>query len=318
MAKLGYGTWGLGGLDYGPITEEKALGLLKHALKKNINFFDTAPLYGNGRAEKIIGKLFNTHDRKKIIISTKAGMLPHKGFDWKQDFSVSNILEDLDNSLHRLNTSYIDIYLLHNPDLKLVDISKIIELSKKLKKLNLIKRFGISLRSPLDFNSIKKLEGIDALEFNFNLLDQRALDIKLLEKLFKNNIFSICRTPLCFGFLTDKKLKKKNMSKNDHRKNYPIEQFRRWEEGMNYFRNFLKKDNYLKFALNFCLSHKFQYVIPGMMSTNDIDSNLIISKSKKISNLELNNIYKQYKSFDKNFFITNKKKYQKKLIKNEL
>ena len=52
---IGFGTWGLGGMDYGPIKEKKALTLLNYAHKKRVNFFDTAPLYGNGRSEMIIG-----------------------------------------------------------------------------------------------------------------------------------------------------------------------------------------------------------------------------------------------------------------------
>ena len=62
---IGFGTWGLGGMDYGPIKEKKALTLLNYAHKKRVNFFDTAPLYGNGRSEMIIGSFLKTKIEKK-------------------------------------------------------------------------------------------------------------------------------------------------------------------------------------------------------------------------------------------------------------
>ena len=61
---IGYGTWGLGGRDYGPITLKKSLKLLNYAYKNNILMLDTAPLYGNGRSEKIIGSFL----KKNYII----------------------------------------------------------------------------------------------------------------------------------------------------------------------------------------------------------------------------------------------------------
>jgi len=65
---IGYGTWGFGGRDYGPITLKKSLSLLEYAYKNNILMLDTAPLYGNGRSEKIIGSFLKKKDRKKIIL----------------------------------------------------------------------------------------------------------------------------------------------------------------------------------------------------------------------------------------------------------
>ncbi len=320
MGKIGYGTWGLGGVDYGPVSEKKALKLLKYGIQKKINFLDTAPLYGNGSAEKIIGKLLESHSREKIIISTKSGMLPHRGFDWQQDFSINNILQDLSKSLLRLKTGYIDYYLLHNPNLKEINIKKIISFSQTLKKLNLIKKFGISLRSPKDYFYIRGIKGIDVLEFNFNLLDQRACKLNLLNILKRKKIISICRTPLCFGFLTDNFIKKKKLSNLDHRKYYPSSQFRRWIEAKGMYNKILLNEKYKRysdFALNFCLSHDFDYVIPGMLSIEEIKNNVNILKRKKLTQIKLKRIHDLYNKFDKKIFVTNKKQELKKLKKYE-
>ena len=97
-------------------------------------------------------------------------MLPHKGFNLKQNFSLENLNEDLQNSLSRLNTNYIDYYLLHSPDLKKIDIKKILNYFKQLKTDGVIKGYGISLRSPIDYLKIKNFN-LDIIEFNFNLFD---------------------------------------------------------------------------------------------------------------------------------------------------
>jgi aryl-alcohol dehydrogenase-like predicted oxidoreductase len=306
---IGYGTWGFGGRDYGPITLKKSLSLLEYAYKNNILMLDTAPLYGNGRSEKIIGSFLKKKDRKKIILSTKCGMLPHKGFDWKQDFSVNRLVEDLQGSLIRLGTGFIDYFLLHSPDLKKINLDKIVLLSKILKKQGLIKKFGISLRSPLDFEEYNLEKKIDVVEFNFNILDQRALDINLLKLLKNKKIISICRTPLCFGFLSDKKILKKNLSKDDHRKYYPNAQFKVWTKLKNHFIKYKDDYNhtsYSDFALHYCLSNGFNYVIPGMMEISEIKENVKINKIKKISKRNLALIYSDYKKIENDAFITKK------------
>ena len=313
---IGYGTWGFGGRDYGPIKFKKSLKLLEYAYKNNIFMYDTAPLYGDGRSEKIIGSFLKNKNRKKFIISTKCGMLPHKGFDWQQDFSNNRLIEDLQGSLIRLGTSYIDYFLLHSPNLKTINLEKIIKLSKKLKKQGLIKKFGISLRSPTDFKKFKLENKVDVVEFNFNILDQRATDVNLLKKLKQKKIISICRTPLCFGFLTDKKILKKNLSKNDHRKYYPNAQFKVWTKLKDHFVNYKKQYNHKKysdFALHYCLSNGFDYVIPGMMEIAEIKENTKINKIKKISKKNLALIYSEYKKIENNAFITKKQKILRKL-----
>lgn len=314
---IGFGTWGLGGLDYGPISEVKAIKLLNHAYKKNISFFDTAPLYGSGRSEILIGSFLKKKNRKKIIISSKGGMLPHRGFDWQQNFSFDNLLEDLKNSLNRLNTNYLDYFLLHSPNLKELNFKEIREISYYLKSAGLIKKFGISLRSPYDFDKIKIFDLVDILEFNFNLLDQRVLDKDILKRINKKKIITICRTPLSFGFLSDNIIKKKELYKHDHRKYYPNSQFKAWTKLKNKFLPYKTKykfNSFSDFALSFCLSYNFDYVIPGMMNIHEINKNVDI-QSKKISRKDLSKIYKDYKDIENISFVTNKKKILKKIKK---
>ena len=309
---IGYGTWGLSGLDYGKISSNKSFKLLSYAYKKGINFFDTAPLYGDGRVEKLIGKLVKKIDRKKILICTKCGMLPHKGFKMKQNFKYEKIHNDINKSLKNLNTNYIDILLLHSPKIKKNSIHNIILNLEKLIKVRKVKKIGISLRSPNDIKKIpkKSLKKIDYFEFNFNLLDQRAIKLNLFNFMKKNKIKSICRTPLGFGFLSDKNIIKSKLDDTDHRKNWSNKQINRWNKFKYSFKGVQVKysKNLSEFSLLFCKSFSFDYIIPGILSLTDIDTNLNIFKKKRIKKYDLKKIFNIYNNIENKIYIQKRKR----------
>lgn len=304
---IGYGTWGLGGIEYGPLAKSKALKLLNFSLNNGINFFDTAPLYGRGKVLNIIGQFIKNKKRKKFILCSKCGMKPHKGFKMKQDFSEKFLINDCMTTLRSLNTSYLDIMLLHSPDLKKININSAIKSLLVLKKKKLVKKIGVSVRAPSDIVTLKKyFRFIDYIEFNFNLLDQRAIEKDIFKILKNNKIKSICRTPMGFGFLSNRDINKKNLSKGDHRLNWSSKQFKNW----NFFKKFFsyyqikyKLENLSDLALLFCMSHNFEYVIPGMMSFSDIKKNINVSRLKKIENKDLEELFLIYKMFDEKIFV---------------
>lgn len=305
--KIGYGTWGLGGVDYGSVSEKKAFQLVSYAFQKGINFFDTAPLYGNGQSEKALGKLVSNIKRSSITICTKCGMQPHRGFRMKQNFTKKFIKQDIERSLERLNTDYLDIVLLHSPN-TLHDVDDSLDFLDHQKKNGILKNIGISLRSPFDIKSFNyKL--IDYFEVNFNLLDQRLLDIDLNK--YKNKKF-IARTPLNFGFLTNKDLHKNNFEKTDHRRFWSGKQLDNWNLFKKVFYYYVSKYNYKEiseFALKFVLSApRVEFVIPGMLSKNEINKNLNILIDKKINPIDLKNINRIYKSIENDIFIQKRKR----------
>lgn len=304
---IGYGTWGLGGVEYGPLAKSKALKLLNFSFNNGINFFDTAPLYGRGTVLNIIGQFIKNKERKKFILCSKCGMKPHKGFKMKQDFSEKFLIKDCMTTLKSLNTSYLDIMLLHSPDLKKINIEFAIKSLLILKKKKFVKKIGVSVRLPSDIVALKKhYKFIDYFEFNFNLLDQRAIEKNIFKLLKTNKIKSICRTPMGFGFLSNKDISKKNLSKGDHRLNWSSKQFKNWnfyKKFFSYYQIKYKLNNLSDLALLFCISHNFQYVIPGMMSFSDIKKNINVSRLKKIENKDLKELFLIYKIFDERIFV---------------
>src|SRR6202049_4198724 len=110
MPRVGLGTWAIGGWMWGGTDERESIRTIHEALDLGINLIDTAPVYGFGRSEEIVGKaLAQDGRRKRAVIATKVGL------DWKdgrpyRNASRSRIVQEVEDSLRRLQTDVIDIY----------------------------------------------------------------------------------------------------------------------------------------------------------------------------------------------------------------
>src|SRR5688572_1441437 len=132
VSEIGFGTWGLGGDSYGPVDDATSREALMLAFDRGVTFYDTSDFYGAGRSEAVLGEAFRGR-RDRIVIATKVGMLPHTGFDMPQDFSGPAIERGLEASLRRLQTDYVDLYLLHSPPLDLPNWDEILETLERLR-----------------------------------------------------------------------------------------------------------------------------------------------------------------------------------------
>ena len=116
VSRIGLGTWSIGGLMWGGTDEHEALETIRTALDHGISLIDTAPAYGLGRAEELVGRALAKYGKREdVIIATKVGL------EWRGDQVFRNstrarIMKEIDDSLRRLQTDYIDIYQVHWPD----------------------------------------------------------------------------------------------------------------------------------------------------------------------------------------------------------
>lgn len=117
VSEIGFGAWGIGGDAYGPVDEDVAKRTLRAAWDAGITFFDTADVYGEGRSEHLIGEALRDV-RDRVVIATKVGALPHRGFAMPQDFTAAHVRRAIEASLRRLRTDYVDLYQLHSPPLQ--------------------------------------------------------------------------------------------------------------------------------------------------------------------------------------------------------
>ncbi len=111
VSEVGFGCWQLGASDESGISETEALRVVETALDLGITFFDTADKYNDGLSEERLGKALKSR-RHEVVIATKVGLLS-KG---RRDSSPAYIRASIESSLRRLQTDYVDLYLIHWPD----------------------------------------------------------------------------------------------------------------------------------------------------------------------------------------------------------
>ena len=303
VSEIGFGAWGIGGnkdgaVAYGPTDEAQSLDALSAAYDAGINFYDTADLYGNGESERLIGKAF-AGKRDKVVIASKVGMLDATG---RQDFSPARIEKALDASLSRLQTDYVDLYQLHSPPLDALK-NEVFEVLNRLKNKGKVRSIGISLKGPEEGEKALPLYPFSAVQVNFNLLDQRVLDLGLAERCREKGAGIIARTPLCFGFLTAKYSADEKFDPSDHRSRWSVDQRRVWSSASDLFKQYSEKNETpAQFAIRFCLSFDaVSSVIPGMLTREHVVENAGAVATPALASRQTGRIRDIYKS--NRFFI---------------
>ena len=171
LPKLAFGTWPISGArEWGSFDEKEAPKLLDALLENNIFCIDCAAIYGLGGAESLLGKFFKTTPRGKFILTSKCGLLPG-GRAIKYDLSAKSIRQEIENSLRRLNTDYLDIYFLHWPD-RNTPLEETLTQMEKFKQEGKIRFIGLS---NFDENLIRQavqITKIDCLQNEFSVLKQ--------------------------------------------------------------------------------------------------------------------------------------------------
>lgn len=206
VTELTMGCWEIGGLFWGPIDQFAARKLLHRAYDAGFTTFDTADVYGNGRSEAIIGRAF--HDRRKdITIISKAGYLPgadgaQRLYDKQaQRHTPRYLREACEMSLWRLETDYIDVYLLHDPPIDVIRRDATWNALRKLKEQGKILRFGASVSAAGAVECVK--QGAEVIETPFNLLTQQPLQ-ELFPLAKRNKVGILARSPFASGRLFQK------------------------------------------------------------------------------------------------------------------
>ena len=224
VSRIGFGSWGIGGPPFwtneGDMVSQKTI---LRAFDLGINFFDTAPVYGFGHAEELIGKTLRSK-RSKVILATKCGLRwEQKDFGGiRRDCTKISIKKEINWSLKRLQTDYIDLYQVHWPDDKIPQ-QETAETLLELQNEGKIRYFGVSNYS---FDQVKECfvhAPIVSIQNEYNLL-QRNVEIELRDFCVNQKIGILAYSPLASGILTGKF--HKNSVFEDWRKNKKAQQFR--------------------------------------------------------------------------------------------
>lgn len=181
--------------------EKKAQEIIEAALEEGINYFDTADLYDFGENEKIVGQALK-NVRDDIIIATKVGNRWNDSKDgWSWDPSKDYIKEAVKQSLHRLQTDYIDLYQLHGGTID-DPIDETIQAFEELKTEGLIRHYGISSIRPNVIGEYTKKSNIVSVMMQYSMLDRRPEE-EALPLLEQNGISAVTRGSVAKGLLSD-------------------------------------------------------------------------------------------------------------------
>ncbi len=288
VSAIGFGAWGIGGItagatSYGVTDDAVSRAALERAFERRISFFDTAPAYGDGHSEELIGEVFSGSKRDHVTIATKGGC---NGFSQPFDFSVTALKQGLEKSLRRLRSDHVDLFQLHNPPAeRMHDGDDLRRMAEDLKHSGAIRAFGVSARTPEDGLTAISTLAPDAIQVNFNLLDQRALDCGLFQATAAGGASIIARTPLCFGFLSGRVSSDTIFSKDDHRSRWSREQIEQWIAGGLKMAATLADVNGQSTtdnALRFCISFpEVATTIPGMLNPDEVEKNALAGDGPK-------------------------------------
>ncbi len=225
VSRIALGTWAIGGSNWGKSDEPNAVQAIEASLDNGINFIDTAPAYGAGRAEELIGRIINGK-RDKVMIATKCG-LDIKN-EYKKDLSPEFIERDLSDSLQRLKTDYIDLYQCHWPVMD-TPIEKTMEALVKFQEQGKIRYIGVSNFSNEEITESMKHADIVTLQSQYSLLE-RSIEKDIQKMCVKNDIAIITYGSLGAGILTGKYSERPKFSGVDARSFfYPFFQEKRWQ-----------------------------------------------------------------------------------------
>jgi len=200
VSRIALGTWAIGGWMWGGTEERESIRTIHAALDKGINLIDTAPVYGFGVSEEIVGKAIEERGhREKAFIATKVGLEWHNG-SVSRNSSRDRIRKEVQDSLRRLRTDYIDIYQVHWPDLA-VPIEETARTMQALYKEGLIRAIGVSNYSPEQMNQFMSVSELHTVQPPYNLFE-RQIERDVLPYVREKNLSAFAYGPLCRGLLT--------------------------------------------------------------------------------------------------------------------
>jgi len=218
-SRIALGTWAIGGWMWGGSDDALSIRTIQSAIDRGITLIDTAPVYGFGHAEEIVGRALKDGGRRtKVAIATKVGL------DWKdgkpfRNASRSRIMKEIDDSLRRLQTDVIDLYQVHWPDPN-VPVEETAGALNDLRKAGKIRAIGVSNFSPEQMDKFRAVAPLAATQPPYNLFE-RQIERDVLPYSRRNGIVTLAYGALCRGLLAGKLAADTKFSGDDLRRNDP-------------------------------------------------------------------------------------------------
>src|SRR6201997_2793287 len=197
--RIALGTWAIGGWMWGGSNDEESVRTIQSAVDHGITLIDTAPVYGFGHSEEIVGKaLAEGGLRDRVQLATKVGLAWQDGLIYR-DSRPARIRKEIEDSLRRLRTDVIDLYQVHWPDLE-TPISETAQTFQSLLSEGKIRAIGVSNYSPAQMEIFSSVANLDAVQPPYNLFE-REIEADVLPYARGKGLTVLSYGALCRGLL---------------------------------------------------------------------------------------------------------------------
>jgi aryl-alcohol dehydrogenase-like predicted oxidoreductase len=223
LTTVGLGTWAMGGpwqFGWGPQDDDEAIAAILKALDMGINWIDTAPAYGLGHSEELIGQALGRSGAKPLI-ATKCGILWNERKEKVTCLKKRSIRKECHDSLRRLGIDVIDLYQMHWPEPD-EDVEGAWEEMVRLKEQGKVRYLGVSNFAVEHLDRIRRIHEPVSLQPPYSMLHREAED-ELLGYCAANNIGVVAYSPMQRGLLTGKFSPERlaGLAPDDHRRRNP-------------------------------------------------------------------------------------------------
>ncbi|SHM36022.1 aldo/keto reductase [Flavobacterium chilense] len=235
LSTITYGAFAIGGNMWGGNEKKDSIDSIHASIDHGVTTIDTAPFYGFGLSEEMIGEALKSQDRSKVQLLTKFGLVWDGSNNGKGDFffdaddngkkipvykysSKESVIKEVEESLKRLQTDYIDLLQIHWPDTT-TPISETMQAVETLLQQGKIRAFGVSNYSIPQIQEAQKTVQIASNQVAFSMLN-RKIETDLIPFTVSENIGIIAYSPMERGLLTGKYFTDSKLKENDHRNGY--------------------------------------------------------------------------------------------------
>ena len=176
ISALAVGTWAIGGQQWGDVNEKDSIDAIRAMIDGGVNLVDTAPIYGNGHSEEVVGKALENGYREKVFLATKFSISNDENGAVINNGSYENAIWECEQSLKRLNTDHIDIYIMHWPD-PATPVEVTMRALADLKKSGKIRFIGVSNFDRNLIEEAQKVVRIDFLQPPYSMVEESQKEL---------------------------------------------------------------------------------------------------------------------------------------------
>jgi len=198
VSRIGLGTWAIGGWMWGGTDDAASIETIRKALDSGINLIDTAPVYGFGHSEEVVGRALEGR-RSQVVIATKVALEWPDG-EPRRNASAARIRKEIEDSLRRLRTDRIDLYQVHWPDASVRAEETAGEL-EKLRQEGKVLSIGVSNYDRAQMEAFRGFAPLSVVQSPYNLFD-RAIDADILPYARDTGLTVLAYGALCRGLLS--------------------------------------------------------------------------------------------------------------------